>query len=30
MVFADGVNLELATITGTVGSGLTAALTGAI
>jgi protocatechuate 3,4-dioxygenase beta subunit len=30
MVFADGVNLELATITGTVGGGLTAALTGAI
>ena len=30
MVFADGVNLELATIIGTVGGGLTAALTVAI
>jgi protocatechuate 3,4-dioxygenase beta subunit len=30
MVFADGVNLELATISGTVGGGLTAALTVAI
>ena len=30
MVFADGANLELATITGTVGGGLTASLTVAI
>jgi hypothetical protein len=27
MVFSDGVNLELATIAGSVGGGLTAALT---